>query len=108
MAEYRCCRFHKWFVLMLALSALSLMSHILTDIAALSIEPGVTYQMQGSPENGQTDTDVRHATSLHGGFLPNKLPVFGFPQTLFSVGETSEPFSLAWILPTLVPPPIVF
>jgi hypothetical protein len=107
MAEYRCCRLHRLFVILLALAVLGLVAHPLADvIASASVEKAAAPLMQETLKAQMNRSEACSAASLHGGFFLNALPHFGHPLTSFQSGDTAEPLGLTWVPPTLVPPPI--
>ncbi len=106
MADIRCCRFHKWFVILLVLAVWSLVSHFFVDLLPFQPEQGINLQVQQNRDNRLNNQEVGHATGLHGGFMLAKVPAFVSPETHLTAGEIPDPLELAWIPPTPFRPPI--
>lgn len=106
MAEKRIFRLPYLLVILLALTALSLLSHYVAD--AVHISEGTCWscgfqEMGASRQAGEN----AHALDLHGRFLLNELFTLGLNPVRIVLGEMDKTLGMAWIPPTPVRPPIV-
>lgn len=106
MAEIRCCRFHRWFVLLLVLAAWSLVSHFFVDTIHPPHEQSLTVQMQPDREHRVNNQEVGHASGLHGGYILSEIPACAAPKPAIHIGEIPDSFGRVWIPPTPFRPPI--
>ena len=105
MAEKRFFRLQSWLMILLVLTALSLMSHYVADAVHNSVEACWSCRVQGMEENRQPG-ERGNAVDLHCCFLLNKLSAFRPNPTILTLGEMTTPLALTWIPPTPVRPPI--
>lgn len=106
MAEKRFFRLHRWLLILLTLTALSLISHYVAD--AVHISEGACWscriqEMGASRQAGES----AHALDLHGRFLLNVLSTLGLNPARTVLGEMDIHLGLTWIPPTPVRPPII-
>jgi hypothetical protein len=99
----------RWLVILLALIALSLMSHYIADVAQVSLGACWSCRIQAPEASHPSNADSAHAPDdIHRGVLPSERLTFGLPQMLLTLGDMITPLGLAWISPTPVRPPITF
>jgi len=102
IAEKRFLRPHSWLVILLALTALSLMTHFVADAVHISAGSCWVQKMGESRQAGENT----HAVDLHGRFLLSERSTFGLDSAFFVLGDMTTPLGLTWIPPTPVRPPI--
>ncbi|GAB4577299.1 MAG: hypothetical protein Fur0022_00300 [Anaerolineales bacterium] len=106
MAETYCCRFHKVYVILLALAAWSLVSHFFVDVLPFPQTPDITVAAQTDLSNRLNNQEMGHATGLHGGFMLAEMPTFASPEMCSHTGENSASPGMVWTPPTPSQPPI--
>ncbi len=103
MVERRRPRLRRGLLLLLVLTAFSLMGHYVSDaVIHLSAE---TCCVQGLRE-GRQSGETTHAADLHGRFLLSQVSVPGFGPARLALGDLATLLELTWTPPTPVRPPI--
>ncbi|MFV1948876.1 MAG: hypothetical protein ACC633_02960 [Anaerolineales bacterium] len=95
-----------WLAVLLVLTAMSLMSHYLTDAVHFSAGTCWSCRIQEIGESHQVGENA-HASDLHGYFMLNELSVLGPNPMRMILGDVTAPLELAWIPPSPDRPPIV-